>query len=150
MRITVLIPVILFIILTGEPAAQEPGCKNPLIDSIAVVHCIGIIDGDTWKFKLQNDIFSVRVLGLDTYETKRNERLTKQAQANGISIDSALHLGMKAKRYADSLLTNQDISIIRDFNEKNFDNYNRLLRNCLVNGVNYAEILINQGLTAKK
>ncbi|MFA5298967.1 MAG: hypothetical protein WC389_12235 [Lutibacter sp.] len=149
MKLAVSIPLFILLLLLGSATGENSNCPNPLIDSVAIVRCIGIVDGDTWKFKLQNDIFSVRVLGLDTYETKRNERLTKQAQANGISIDSAYSLGLKANHYADSLLMNQDITIIRDFNEKNFDFYNRLLRRCLVNGSNYAEILINQGLTTK-
>ena len=134
MRFTGIITFILFLLSPGSPSANDTSCKNPLIDSTAIVHCIGIVDGDTWKFQLKNDIFSVRVIGLDTYETKHNERLSKQAQANGISIDSAYTLGLKAKHYADSLLTNQDILIIRDFKEKNFDSYNRLLRARIVTG----------------
>ena len=128
---------------------QQTECKNPLIDSIAVVKCISIIDGDTWKFKLGRDVFSVRVLGIDCYETKHNARLQKQADRHGITKDSALILGLRAKKIADSLLTGKEIIIIRDFKESNFDVYNRLLRHCYFEGmINYAELIKLQGLNA--
>lgn len=42
--------------------SQEPQvCPNPLIDSVAVVKCLSVVDGDTWKFQIGKDVFSVRV-----------------------------------------------------------------------------------------
>lgn len=151
MKITAFIlPIILFIVGCAEQTTNVVECQNPLIDSNAVVTCISIIDGDTWKFQLKNDIFSVRVLGIDTYETKNNARLKEQADNNGITTDSALTLGLRAKFVADSLLTNKDVTISRDFQESNFDTYNRLLRHCRINGLNYAEFIKQQGLNANE
>lgn len=143
--------VVFLIISIAELRSQPMDCKNPLIDSIAVVKCIAIVDGDTWKFQLRNDIFSIRILGIDCFETKHTTRLHKQAEKNNISLDSALTLGLRAKHTADSLFLGKDVTIIRDSNEKNFDFYNRLLRHCFFGDmINYADYIKQQGLSANE
>lgn len=130
----------------SQPAQQE--CTNPLIDSVAVVTCISVVDGDTWKFAIRRDIFSVRVLNIDCFESRRTARLKEQAEKYKISEDSAYSLGQQAKALADSLLTNKIVKIVRDFNEDNFDSYNRLLRYCFINELKYDSIFMMRGLVA--
>jgi endonuclease YncB( thermonuclease family) len=117
-------------------------CSNPFVDSVAIVVCVAIIDGDTWKFAIGEDLFGIRVLGIDCFETRKGSRLTKQANKSGISIDSALFLGKKAKEFANNLLFMKKITIIRDYNEDNMDVYGRLLRKVYINQMSYDSLLI--------
>lgn len=140
----------LFFVLIGcKESPVINTCSNALLDSVAVVNCISVIDGDTWKMQIGNDIFSIRVLGLDCFETKRNSRLEEQAQKNNISIDSAYNLGLKAKKLTEALLSNKQVKIVRDFKEDNFDTYNRLLRHCYINSISLKDTIINIGLNAE-
>jgi hypothetical protein len=50
-----------------------------LVDSVAVVGCIRVSDGDTWKFDLKGERFAVRVHYLDSFESRRGSRLDGQA-----------------------------------------------------------------------
>lgn len=125
-------------------------CKNEFIDSSAVVKVIKVVDGDTFKFMIKNEVVTVRILNIDSYETKHNERLKRQALKNNIPIDSAFTLGIKAKLTADSLLMDQNVTIVRDYKEKNIDNYGRLLRFVFVDGINYSDYLTSIGLNSNE
>lgn len=124
-------------------------CSNPLLDSISKLQIIDVIDGDTFKVKIQNDIFSIRVLNIDCFETKNNDRLKEQSIKSNLSIDSCLTLGIKARDLAVELLLNKDVTLVRDFSNDNLDIYNRLLRHVYINNLNYAEQLINKNLVVK-
>lgn len=124
-------------------------CSNPLLDSISIIKVIDVIDGDTFKVKIQNDIFSIRVLNIDCFETKNNDRLKEQSIKSNISIDSCLSLGIKARETAVKLLLNKDVTLIRNFKDNNFDVYNRLLRDVYIDTLNYADYLINNNLVVK-
>jgi endonuclease YncB( thermonuclease family) len=121
-------------------ASSEP-CDNPLIDSTSIVTCTRVIDGDTWCFVMKNEEIKVRVLNIDCYEIKKDNRLQKQADAAGISLDSALTLGLHQKELANKLLLNNHVKIVRDYSHKNYDVYNRLLRICYVNNQLYDTLI---------
>jgi len=140
---------VLFIGCSDTVSNNVVRCTNPLLDSVAIVNCIGVVDGDTWKMQIGNDIFSIRVLGLDCFETKRNSRLEEQAQNNNISLDSAYNLGLKAKKLTEALLINKQVKIVRDFKEDNFDTYSRLLRHCYINSISLKDTIIKSGLNAE-
>lgn len=124
-------------------------CNNPLLDSVSNLVVIDVIDGDTFKVKIQNDIFSIRVLNIDCYETKNNSRLKEQSEKSNISIDSCLILGIKARETATNLMLNKVVTLKRDFNNDNFDVYNRLLRDVYIDTLNYADYLIKNNLVVK-
>ncbi len=105
-----------------------PVCANPLLDSSAQVTISSITDGDTFSFVERNEKINIRILGIDTYETRHDARLDSQAVHAGISIDSAYTLGLRAKAFADSLLHGRVVSLYRDPQQPNFDVYGRLLR----------------------
>lgn len=87
-------------------------------------------------------------MNVDCFEVKRTARLTEQATAAGISIDSALSLGLQAKEYATGLLLNNEVTIKRDSTEPNFDVYGRLLRHVFIYENDYSEMLKRKGLVA--
>lgn len=105
-----------------------PVCANPLLDSNAQVTISSVADGDTFSFIERNEKIDIRILGIDTYETRHGARLDSQAVHAGISIDSAFALGLRAKTFADSLLKNRSVLLYRDPKQPNFDVYGRLLR----------------------
>jgi endonuclease YncB( thermonuclease family) len=126
-------------------SSKDCVCKNPIVDSVSVVLCIGVADGDTWKFELKGEQFSVRVLHVDCFETRRGSRLEDQAEAAGISADSALVLGNFAKHLADSLMTGKKVTMVRDYGEDNLDAYGRLLRITIVDGMKLDSLMVAKG-----
>jgi endonuclease YncB( thermonuclease family) len=111
------------------------GCKSdpatvyvtvdPLLDSAAKVTVGRVIDGDTFVIGFGRDSFSVRILGIDDFEIRHDDSQAVQAR---IPVDSAYALGQAARRLADSLLSQQNVLLVRDFSQPDFDTYNRLLR----------------------
>ena len=112
--------------VTAPPTC--PACANPLLDSSAQVTISSVADGDTFSFIERNEKIDIRILGIDTYETRHGARLDSQAVHSGIDTASAIVLGKIAKAFADSLLRNRIVSIYRDPHQPNFDVYGRLLR----------------------
>jgi endonuclease YncB( thermonuclease family) len=109
---------------------------------------IDISDGDTFSIYYHNQRWKVRVLHVDCFETSKGDRLADQAKRAGISLDSALALGLKAKDFAKKTLLNKKVELLRDFKEPNLDNYSRLLRITIVDGMRYDSLLKALGLAA--
>jgi len=133
-RPTTLIPLILFFFATTGCKSDQPTAVpvtsggDPLIDSSAKVLVGRVIDGDTFVIGIGRDSFSVRILGIDAFEIKHDTRLDSQAVKANISVDSAYVLGQAGKVFADSLLSKQNVLLVRDYKQPDFDVYNRLLR----------------------
>lgn len=134
-----------------EEPTSCPVCANPLLDSSAVVLVTKVSDGDTFSFIERDEEIDVRILGIDCFETRRGSRLTEQATGAGITEDSALALGFEAKRLADSILYQHEVTIYRDTTQKNFDNFGRLLRHvyAIHNGkqINFRDTIVARGLS---
>ena len=117
--------------------------------SEAIVECSYIADGDTWYYYYNSKKYTVRILGIDCFETSINDRLAEQAKIAKITEDSALALGLKAKSLADSLLKNKQVLIRKGSSAPNRDVYNRLLRYCFVDSTKkYDSIIISRKLDA--
>jgi endonuclease YncB( thermonuclease family) len=59
----------------------------------------------------------------------------------GIKVKTALSRGLKAKSFAEKILLNKKVKIVRDKNEKNQDIYNRLLRYVLIDDVSFNTLM---------
>jgi endonuclease YncB( thermonuclease family) len=121
-------------------------CVNPLLDSSATVVISYVTDGDTYKFGIKSDTVTIRLLHVDCYEVRNTQRLRDQADAKGISVDSALALGYAGRDFAVRFLLNKKTLLLRDFNEPNMDSFGRLLRHVFVDGVSMADTLRALGL----
>jgi endonuclease YncB( thermonuclease family) len=130
---------------SSTDSSKDCQCTNPFVDSIAIVTCVSVSDGDTWKFELKDERFSVRVLYVDCFETRRGSRLDDQAEAAGISPDSALALGKLGKHLADSLMSGNKVTMMRDYEADNLDVYGRLLRITVVNGIRLDSLMVEKG-----
>ena len=140
---TILLSILIFIGCTNPVSTPA----NPFIDYKCEIVVNRVIDGDTFTWLINNEEYSIRILGIDCFETKHNDRLIGQAAKAGISEDSAYSLGQIAKAFDDSLLTGRSITLTRDSAESNFDTYNRLLRHVFINGKSYSDLIISKGLS---
>lgn len=135
----------LFFYSCSENSIQTNDPNTPT-EAYLLTTVIDISDGDTFAIYYKNQKWKVRVLYVDCFETTKGTRLTEQAQRAGISVDSALSLGLKAKEYAKKTLLNKKVELIRDFKEPNLDVYGRLLRITLIDGMRYDSLLKSLGL----
>lgn len=126
----------------SEPA---PSDDTPTEEKLTT-NVIEITDGDTFAIYYKNKKWKVRVLYVDCFETRRGDRLSEQAKKAGISTDSALVLGKKAKDFATEMLLNKKVDLLRDLNEPNLDIYGRLLRITVINGLRFDSLLKVKGL----
>ena len=63
------------------------------------VEVLKILDGDTIKVKLDSgNKFSIRLIGIDCYETNKINRAYKQAYVNDISIEEVVKRGEDARK----------------------------------------------------
>ena len=116
-------------------------------DSIMNVEVTFVYDGDTFAFYENSVQYKVRVLKIDCFETSKNSRLSDQAEKAGITVDSALTLGIKAREFANSVLNGNEVTLIRDKYAPNTDDYDRLLRIVEINGERYDSLLTDNHLT---
>lgn len=140
-----MIAIIVFNSCSSSTENEPVDSDHPEYDSMAVVTCAYVSDGDTWNFYYSDKKFTVRVLHVDCFETREGERLNDQAEKAGISPDSALKLGKAAKYLAEDLLEDKEVTIVRDHNEDNKDVYDRLLRITIIDGQRLDSIMIARG-----
>ena len=90
---------------------------------------IKVIDGDTFYVRFHSDSQDaekrkVRVNGIDTFETKKNKSLFKQADKFKITPEQVIKLGYLGKRFAEKELLNKDLLIEHSAKSK-LDYYGR-------------------------
>lgn len=85
-----------------------------------------VIDGDTvvgnCEFRGKQVI---RLIGIDSFESRRYKRAYKQADKYGITIDGVIERGKQAKSITKKLLVNK--RIILEFGDRKYGVYGRLL-----------------------
>jgi micrococcal nuclease len=114
-----------------------------LADSLVVVK--RIIDGDTIKVEYQDKLESVRLIGIDTPESRINKRTHLQTREYNQDAQAIVELGKKAKDYANSLVKAGD-TVKLEFDVQQRDKYRRLLGYVwLKNGKMLNEEIIKNG-----
>jgi len=109
-----------------------------------------VVDGDTFDVdlnrngKIEKKKERVRLLGVDTFETRRDKRLKEQAKYWNMSINEALQLGKDAKKFAIDQLLKKDVKL----DKKGRDRYNRLLAYVVVDNKDFGSMLLKSGLAA--
>jgi len=100
-------------------AGQPPG--NPRPDIV-----LRVLDGDTLKIEHQGRIESLRLIGIDTPESRVNKKAKKDAARNQEDIKKIISLGREATRYLKRLVKPGD-TIKIEFDRRIRDKYGRLL-----------------------
>lgn len=85
-----------------------------------------VIDGDTLKVMHNGKKQSVRLIGIDAPESRRNRKALKDSARSSNDINAIIVQGKLAKRYVRGLVKKGDIVNIR-FDIEKRDRYRRLL-----------------------
>ncbi len=140
----ILITIIIFLISCEEDDPVYP--KPDIPDSLKYVIPKYIYNGSTFAFVYNDKIIKTKILDIECFESQKGMILEEQATRSGISSDSALALGIKAKTLADSLILGKEIKIIRDSTRIDYDSWGRLYRYVEVDGMRYDSIMIERNL----
>ncbi len=118
-------------------------CFTYAADKIPIT-IIKIYDGDTVLAKIDKNQFSIRLIGIDCFETRKIHRAYKQAYQNNISVDEVDCKGQSSKQFLEQLYkNNQNKSVFLDF--KGIDKYGRALGIVYFDSINVNKELINNG-----
>jgi micrococcal nuclease len=93
------------------------------IESVTVKR---VVDGDTLKIIYQGEEESVRLIGIDTPESKRNKKARKDAGRSGKDVEQITAMGKEAARYMRTIAREGDRVTI-EFDVQKRDKYRRLL-----------------------
>lgn len=87
---------------------------------------VGVVDGDTLKITVSGNIESVRLIGIDTPESKINKKARKDAKRSRQDVQAILSLGKAAFGYTKSIVKPGDMVRIEQDVESR-DRYGRIL-----------------------
>ena len=96
---------------------------GPVSDSVKVIR---VVDGDTLKVELAGRKESVRLIGIDTPESKANKKAKKDAGRSNQDVKTIVSLGKAATEFTKSIIKPGDwVTIEQDVQAR--DRYGRIL-----------------------
>ncbi|GAB1349499.1 thermonuclease family protein [Ignavibacteriales bacterium] len=104
-----------------------------------------ITDGDTFSVVFNERKEKIRLIGIDTPESRRNNRSEKQSDEENIDQETIIAMGKKAKEFMASLIKKGD-KVRLEFDAQERDKYGRFL--CYVyleDGRMLNEVIIKEG-----
>lgn len=108
----------LFVFLTTLCQARPEGLRE--------YRLVRVIDGDTIVVsRIKNEETQVRLIGIDCLETRRTERLRKQAKELGLEVEQAHQFGEEASQYVERKLRDRPLYV--EWETKSKDRYQRKL-----------------------
>jgi len=87
---------------------------------------IRVVDGDTLKIELKGKKESIRLIGIDTPESRANKKAYKDAYKSKQTIETIIGLGKRATAYVKTLVNAGDTVKI-EYDVQKRDKYKRLL-----------------------
>ncbi|NDC83091.1 thermonuclease [bacterium] len=87
---------------------------------------LGVVDGDTIRVTYNKHRELVRLIGVDTPECRRNDKLMRDVYRTKQDVNTVLALGNAAKHFTQSILSPNDV-INLEFDVQKRDRYRRLL-----------------------
>jgi len=90
------------------------------------VKVLYVIDGDTLKVSYRGKRESVRLIGIDTPESRKNRRAKRIAAREGKDLVAIIRQGKQAKQFVKSLVRPGDY-VYLEFDIQSRDRYQRLL-----------------------
>ncbi len=85
-----------------------------------------VVDGDTIKVRYWGKEESIRLIGIDTPESRVNKKAKRDAKRSGQDIKTIMSMGKRATEYVESLVKTGDLITI-EFDAQQRDRYGRLL-----------------------
>ena len=99
---------------------------NTQILDIADPVAAQIVDGDTIKLEFDGKLTTIRLIGIDTFESRKNNKAYRQAYENNISIEEVIQRGKLAKTYIKEKLSKRSKNYL-EYDEDFLDRYDRTL-----------------------
>ena len=91
-----------------------------------------VIDGDTIQVRFEGNSYTVRLMGVDTPETKHSTKAVE-------------YFGREASAFTKAHLEGKTVALVRDSAGDSTDRYGRLLRYVYLDGDNFNARLIREG-----
>ena len=85
-----------------------------------------VVDGDTLKVRYWGKEESIRLIGIDTPESRINKKAKRDAKRSGQDIKTITSMGKRATEYVERLVKTGDLITI-EFDAQERDRYGRLL-----------------------
>lgn len=117
-------------------------CTKANCEAKIPIKILKIYDGDTVYVQLNNgNKFSLRLIGIDCYETSKIHRAYRQAYEDNIKIETVIEKGKDATNYLKTLhKKSNDIF----FDLAGIDKYGRALGVLYFNNTNINELLLKE------
>jgi len=87
---------------------------------------VKVVDGDTLRIEINGHEEAVRLIGIDTPESKINKKAKKDSVRSNLDVETITSMGKEAARYVRTLVRRGDTVGI-EFDVQKRDKYNRLL-----------------------
>jgi micrococcal nuclease len=87
---------------------------------------VRVVDGDTLRIAMNGHEEAVRLIGIDTPESKTNKKAKKDAIKTNHDVEAITAMGREAAKYVKTLVRKGDLVGI-EFDVQKRDKYNRLL-----------------------
>ena len=97
-----------------------------MVNAYNAATVVRVVDGDTLKIEMNGHEEAVRLIGIDTPESKINKKAKKDAVKTNHDIETITAMGREAARYVRTLIRKGDTVSI-EFDVQKRDKYNRLL-----------------------
>ena len=117
-------------------------CSASYAASKTPVRIVKILDGDTVRAKINDNIFSIRLIGIDCYETTPNNRAYRQAYNNNLTIGEVIKNGKFSKKFLINLYKKSNV---QTFEFMGLDYYKRPLGVLYFDDVNINQKMLNHG-----
>jgi len=123
----------------GAAGAQSTAEKIPCT-------VVKVYDGDTFRCRLENgEEVKVRLIGIDTPESRRNRKAYRDAERSGRSVEEIVRLGRKASAFTRRLIP-PGTTVYLETDVQVHDRYGRLLAYVyLPDGRMLNEVLLEEG-----
>ncbi len=99
---------------------------SPSLHAQQTTTVVRVVDGDTLKVRYWGKEESIRLIGIDTPESRVNKKAKRDAKRSGQDIKTITAMGKRATEYVESLVKPGDLITI-EFDAQQRDRYGRLL-----------------------
>ncbi|MFN3598912.1 MAG: thermonuclease family protein [Aquificaceae bacterium] len=120
--------------------------KSTPIENTVLCKVFRVVDGDTFHCILSNgEEVKVRLIGVDTPESKANEKARRDAEKSGKSVEEIVKMGKLSAEFTKRLLPKGEM-VYLEFDVQRTDKYGRLLAYVwLSDGRMLNELIIKEG-----
>ena len=120
-KLIYLIAALLAFPLCAFPPSTQSSAQSSFTATVS-----DVVDGDTVRLAFPEGKESVRLIGIDTMESRENQRAYRQAVTFGVSLRTVLSLGKEASRHLATLLP-RGATVTVEYDRRKRDKYGRRL-----------------------